>query len=225
MSLRRLSCVLAVSLFLSVWGVPRADADTAYTLGVSSTQSGMTNDMSLGFEFTPNVVIHVTDLGFFDYGDNGLVAGHDVGIYRVDTDTTGTLVAFATVLPTDTSIGTGKNKYYYHPLDTPVTLLAGTAYRIAADSDAGDEGVFTTNYDNANWVTYSPFITVIDYNTTGNKSGRFNYVTSLSYPTSPDSTNIYSTPNFLFTAPEPASIALLALGGLVMASRRRGTRQ
>jgi acyl-CoA thioesterase I len=94
---------------------------------------------SLGWMFTPNTNITVTDLGFL----NGLVTGgsagtqHAVGIYDTTSKTLLGTTTVANGASGDTSL------FKYSKLNTPITLLAGTQYTIAGVTN-GDRWLFNT---------------------------------------------------------------------------------
>jgi hypothetical protein len=64
---------------------------------VYTSKNFTNNDWSLGFEFTVNSPVFVTQLGFYDDWQNGLTETHDVGIY----DAAQNLLVSTTVSPSD----------------------------------------------------------------------------------------------------------------------------
>ncbi len=91
-----------------------------------------------GFRFDTTVDIQVTDLGYYDAGEDGLVLEHNVGIYEFDSRE---LLTSATVA--DSSYLDGP--FRYTPID-PLTLYAGTSY-IVAGYHSGDVGDLIGQFD------------------------------------------------------------------------------
>jgi len=82
---------------------------------------------TLGYEFTPTNSVNVSALGLWDKDEDGLVAYHQVGLWRKSDST---LLA-----ETNLPFGTGARLIggcRYVNLDTAVTLTEGTAYVIGA---------------------------------------------------------------------------------------------
>lgn len=100
-----------------------------------------------GFRFTANEDVTVTALGFYDDQKNGIVGGHDVGIYDVVTKQ---LLATATVVPSDPLTGF----FRYHALAAPVTLPANRDYFAQAVT-------LTDHYALAPDIVVDPAITFI----------------------------------------------------------------
>ena len=111
----------AVSLFASV-----ANAQTtAITDIVSpSIELSPTESLALGFQFTANNNISITQLGAFDDKGNGLAATHAVGLYSVATQS---LLASTIVSSNSTLDGL----FRYNDVKT-VDLTAGQDYIVAA---------------------------------------------------------------------------------------------
>ncbi|MCK9377799.1 MAG: DUF4082 domain-containing protein [Syntrophobacterales bacterium] len=114
--------LLGMLLMFMLLAAP-ASAFVAWEWTTTTTASGSTVSFSLGTEFTANSSFTVNQLGFFDYLGDGLTEGHDVGIYDLDQN----LLTSTTVTNADPLVG----HFRYHAT-TPVTLLAGHTYRIAA---------------------------------------------------------------------------------------------
>jgi hypothetical protein len=83
------------------------------------------NEYTLGFEFSPNETISVTDLG--SYFPSGATDAHGVTVF----DTSGVILASTTVT------GTGTEGFDFTPI-APLTLTAGTDYIIGANTVADD---------------------------------------------------------------------------------------
>lgn len=174
-----------------------------------------------GFVFSISSPIDISSLGFYDEGGDGLAVSHDVGLW----DTTGTLLASATVDAgaTDPLIG----KFRYKSIPT-LTLAAGD-YVLGSLITADDpERVYTpgvsTGLTTASEVTLDPL------------ASRFTYAPTLTFPTSTTGLyTLYAGPNFLIGAaappgavPEPGALALLigsGLSGGLLLSRRRARKR
>ncbi|PYK29980.1 MAG: hypothetical protein DME57_08420 [Verrucomicrobia bacterium] len=153
---------------------------------------------TFGWSFTLSSTISVTDLGYFDFGGNGLNEAHDVGIWT----STGTLMVSATV-PAGTA-GTLVGDFRY-VLVSP-TLLAPGDYVIGG-FESGSSGdpveVQASTITTASMITYD--------------GSRSTAGAALTFPSGDASANgnSYFGPNFEFTAvPEPTTIGLLLFGGL-----------
>ena len=156
-----------------------------------------------GWSFTLTSTIMVADLGYFDFGDNGLAASHDVGIWT----STGALLVSATV-PSG-SAGTLINDFRY-VLVAPTILTPGNY--VIGGFDSGSTGDAITV--GASTITTASGIT---YGASRSIGG-----SSLTFPTGdafghPDS---YFGPNFIFV-PEPTTLGLLLFGGLTAFGLRR----
>ena len=104
-----------------------------------------------GYFFTPSVNLTVTELGYYDYGSDGFVDFHEVGIFLAD----GTLVV-GNVLPSGTTapfVAGTVDGTRFHSV-TPVLLLANTQYYIIADNNSTDQFGFGNGA-----VIYAPEIT------------------------------------------------------------------
>jgi len=207
----------ALTLFLVTGGGTATHAQAAliglpaYSKNTTGTNLSTVTGYSLGFEFQPTVNITVTALGYYDAGQNGLVDSHEVAIFLAN----GNLLpgAIVTVVPADSNGGLDNiASFAYHALPSPVTLLANTSYRIAANTMGANDPL---NYAPLADHTNALFIS------TGNGVYVNDGTPNVEFPTSIDAVNFYSTPNFLFTVPEPASVGILAVGGVFVLRRRR----
>ncbi len=111
---------------------------------------------TVGYEFTANQTMTVSDLGFYDAGSDGLATAHNVGIYNL----CGTLLTSGTVASGTTA--TLDNGFRYVSV-TPIVLAAGTTYRVGAvvfnggGNDAFLNGVTTINTNAA--ITFKKGVT------------------------------------------------------------------
>ena len=161
---------------------------------------------TLGFSFTANSGVQVTQLGVFDGSQDGLAEAHAVGLW----DSIGTLLA-STVVGSGTS-GTLVNQFRY--ADIPfVTLVAGQTYRVGAVWASGaDPLVFS-----ATGLSLDPRFSYL--------GGAYVAGGSLAYPGSVGGEGGYFGPNLMLGGgvPEPATWAMMIAGfGMVgFALRRR----
>lgn len=88
-----------------------------------------------GFEVIPRTPVWVAELGFFDFGGNGLAASHPVGIYD---SLTKELLASVTV--SSSTIRDPKSNFRYVKLPTPLKLDAGRSYSIVGYGPANATG-------------------------------------------------------------------------------------
>ena len=205
-----LATVVAAILFLA--HLPTAAADTP-ALTVSGPDSfSSSSSTTFGWSFTlTGTSTEVTQLGFFDYGDDGLANAIPVAIWT----SAGTQVASATV-PAGTA-GTLVSGFRYVTLTTPVYLSAGS-YTIGGLYTGSSSDYFlasVTTLNAASGVTYGA-----PRAATGN---------SLAFPSSDIYSgsyfNGYFGPNFeIGTAPEPRAWMALALGAGLWLFRKRGGR-
>lgn len=164
----------------------------------------------VGWRFTVNTPITVTHLGVWNADTNGLGAGltanHRIGIW--DTNTQGLL--------TSTSAGPGGTVVgaWTYASTNSVNLVPGVNYTIGAEYNAGGGD------DGDNYVS-SP--SSVNLNSAVNLlQGVFPAATDLGFvfPTGNTANLGRHGPNFLFV-PAPGAAALLGLGGLAAARRRR----
>jgi hypothetical protein len=186
-------------------GAPgRADAAIAYVLTNTTGIFGIDAPITVGFQFTTNQAITVTDLGIFDSGQNGLAERHEIGIFNSG----GTLLASAF-----TDAGTVDpllNQFRYVPI-SPLVLAGGQDYRIGAFYLGSD--LVVVGFGGATGFATDPAITFV-----GDRYSPAPPVITLSDPTSSFGANpgLFG-PNFQFTTaavPEPSTLALTGLGML-----------
>ena len=195
----------------------------AYSWAISFNSPGDEYSLphTLGFEFKANVDLMVTNLGFYDSGQNGLSLSHQVGIFNM----AGVLLTSTTVYPRS-RFGPPESSldgfFRYEPI-TPIQLTAGTNYVIAAVIGDGDDYTFFANgTEGTRGFTVDPAITYIKNRDiyTGTDSGHSN---QLIFPT--DTLAGYTAffgPNFTAQpVPVPASLLLLGSGLLGLIGFRR----
>jgi hypothetical protein len=74
---RFFSCVICAVFCLLIFRQPADAAVYEFTSAPTATDT----QLSLGFQFTTNVPVSVTALGYFDFGHDGFMTAHDVGIF------------------------------------------------------------------------------------------------------------------------------------------------
>ncbi len=209
--------ILGVLLSLLVPGLASAGTISA---GISFTENGTEGHADhksrmIGWQFTVGAdPLLVTELGFQDFGLNGLSASHQVGIWRLSDE----VLIDSVVVPSGTS-GALDGFFRYAPLDSPPTLTPGTTYVISGfdngyDPSVGD--VEISGYPNMDVAGFSvdPAITIGDEGTAhGPFQGSFGFPTSLVVP---DARAAIMGPNLRFAAvPEPSSFVIIVGLGLI----------
>jgi hypothetical protein len=165
---------------------------------------------TLGWGFTIPEPIRLTALGMWDEGADGLVEGHDVGLWRTD----GTLLSSTNVSnasPITEGSGSGLGRWLFTPV-SPVTLAPGS-YIVAGVSG------------NDAFRTFVPNIT-LSSPLTNHDSGKYATGGFLQFPTL-DEASDYSLfgANLLFSAvPEPSSLMLFTVATVVLSVFRRRSR-
>ena len=183
------------------------------------TDNFTNGNWSLGWQFSTNVSIDVTALGYYNAsltgGDssfqNGTCNCGEVGIY----DSAGNLLASTTVTSADPVVG-----FFNYATIPTLVLAAGQTYYVAAETGTSDYTYFTTGFGVSSDINF-----IQDEYVAG---------ASLAFPTSSDDYaanqgGAWFGPNFQETAagtPEPASLflsgtALMALAVIVYKRKQR----
>ena len=192
-SIRVITCVLCG---LALVQQPRLVQAFSSAYDIQSISLTYSFNGTLGYEFTPLQNITVKQLGYFDFGQNGLTNAPPIGWPLVGLwHTDGTLIAQTSVTSADPLQGF----YRYATIpDTP--LVAGTTYVIGGrtESDPVTDTRFAT-------ISQSPDISF--------GLARFHPSSNLNFPTSSAPGFIYTEPNFTYTVatPEPSIVLIFAL--------------
>ncbi len=195
-------------LFLAGPGVSHAQT-VAINVTDQSTSYVGDGPWTLGYLVHVNQTISVTQLGYFDFNQDGLVENHAVGLWT----STGTLLTSGTVLAgtADPLVG-----FFRYANIAPIALTAGQNYVIGGTHSRQEAyllDVSSAGFSTDPAITYSVGI-----------SDRFISGAALAFPTNndPNRARGYFGPNFTFApttnvTPEGSSLALLATGVLPLA--------
>lgn len=193
--IRTLVASAACALHLSVSAAPVAAINP---VGEANFGSGT---FTVGWAFTLNTAVTVTDLGYFDRDRDGLVGSHAVGIWTSG----GTLLTSGTVTNADALDGD------FRYTDVADIVLAAGDYVVAGVNDSADGYIAATSYTTPAEVTFL--------------RGLFASGGSLTFPTAVDATGVGSVfgGSFRFDSavPEPSTLALAALAFAALAGNRR----
>jgi hypothetical protein len=200
--------ISALAILLSVGGMCRGSS-IAFSFSAGNPSTGFSGTNCYGFQFTPLVNIIVDSLGYLDFGQNGLVAGHQAGIWN----SSGTLLISAT-LTTGTLAGPVLDgAQFTYTAITPIMLFAGSTYTIGAEEDPADQ-VFN-DLTTGSQTSAAPSLLSVS------SVGYYVVNQGFAEPTSTIG-NHYDIVNFTASAvPEPSSLALAGLGVLALALRLR----
>ncbi len=196
---------ICAQISLSLYCSP-ADADYAMTINNQGTFS-FNGNWTLGYEFSPNVNITVSSLGFFDWDQDGLAQTHDIGIWT----TTGTLLTSAAVSGADPLDGA----FRYSGI-SDLDLVAGNNYVIGGYNYTVDDAV-RSDVGGMN-ITTSPDISIVD--------GR--WIGGLAFPVNSTGSPVVYPPTVAFqytlAVPEPASAGSAVVLLLFMLCRKQNRR-
>lgn len=214
MKTTRLSMVLCLAALAALPGRGQAQASAfSFTGGVPFVPSGVA---TFGYTFTVgSSPISVTELGFWDHNLDGLGESHPITLW----DAGGIAVPGGSATVPAGTAGALIGNYRYESLGAPLTLAAGATYTIGA-TWPGPVTDPTAIIVGAGNITAAPGVS---YGAARSAFGATTYSTTDSI-----GAGNYVSPNFRFTvlsgagaAPEPGTLALLALGGLAALGRGR----
>jgi hypothetical protein len=171
----------------------------------------------IGWEFSTTSDVQVTALGWFDWNADGLARDHEVGLWRTDTQT---LVA-SLVVPAGTG-ATLDGHFRWVDLATPLSLQAGTSYRIAGlDIGAGgDPHVWDVDIGLGAHVNGMTVNSALQLGAPGTALGGLAAGFAFPTVTTGGQRAALLGPNLALAVPEPSSAALLLGGALMLALRR-----
>ena len=161
----------------------------------------------IGWSFTPTTDIAVTDLGVFDFSNNGyLTANTSVAIWRYSDAALMGSVALTNSI-------SASNDFVWGTLASSINLASGTEYVIASQG-VGEQYEYT-------YLTNIISLTVASDITFGDS--HYTKTTALVMPAkTPGYEYGFIGPNFKYAeVPEPMTMSLLAMGGMAMLGRRR----
>jgi len=214
------SVILTSAVLLMALCVVPAAAAPIQALTITVASNNGAGDYDLGYMIKPVVNIQVTALGYFsakrEWSDANLIGDHEVALFSTD----GNHVKLASVVinSSDTFGGepnTSLDSWYWEDLASPVSLEANTVYMMCG-SQYGD-------YWNSNvsLTTDANYIVIANPGgATGNGFYTLSSDTAANYPDTGHGEYGFFTSNLKFV-PEPATMALLALGGVALIRRRR----
>jgi len=179
-----------------------ANADSISAIDPVGEAAFGSGNFTVGWSFTANEDILVTDLGYYDRGADGLADDHLVGVWTIG----GMLLGSATV--TNANVLDGLFRY---ASISSLLLSAGMDYVIGAlNSNSADGYIASVSFSTPDEISFI--------------QGRFAGGGSLAFPGSVDNTggaSIFGA-SFKFTeVPEPGTLALLGLGLAGMSITRR----
>lgn len=212
---------VAIAIFLfAVLALSRAQAQAALSFSGFNSNSYFdpVNSRMLGWQFSVTQQLDVLSVGWLDWGDDGLVASHQVGIW----DVANTATPLASAIVTSGNGATLLDHFRYVTLGAPVTLQPGNTYRVAGfdpgNADAHVWDIVLGGYPNIEVYSFDrdPRITLISGGGIGPFASGFEYPATLVG----DGRAVLMGPNLLLaTVPEPATNALLmALGAMSAAA-------
>ena len=200
--MKRTSVVVAlVGALFAAYAAPARASEIALTpTGVADALDD--RDYTTGWSFTVEDGIWVTDLGYWDSGENGLLGRHEVGIF-----------SSAGALLVSTFVGAGTSG----DLDGGYRFVSIAPFFLGA----GSYVIGGANHSSLDPIVYQGTATTMA-GVTLNNDQLYAFGAGLVFPEFEG--NVYFNPNFKGEAaqvPEPVSTALFGLGAVALGLRRR----
>jgi len=199
--MKRLVQLLAIGLACSAYAQGSFQAIEDYATGGSATVPGTS-----GWIFQTTENIYLNALGAFNSVVTAQQSPVTVGIWN----SAGALLASAPVSASDTLVGQTR----YVPVNV-IELVASESYHLGAYSPDGALLVDFFGLAPTDVITMSPLVQLV---------GAASFDTGLGFPPLYEGGEGFAflAPNFSFTlVPEPSTLALAVLGGLLLVARRR----
>ncbi|MBT9585938.1 hypothetical protein IV102_21525 [bacterium] len=128
---------LAVYMFLGLMLTSIASAVPVVTFTNLNSVTTIVANFTQGWQFTTNSAVTVTDLGFFDGDQDGLLSVHEVGIFNA----AGALLISGTV---PTGVAAPLINQFRYVAVAPTLLPSGQTFRIGAYYPIGGEQIVIT---------------------------------------------------------------------------------
>jgi hypothetical protein len=210
---RSFCSVVILGVFLALRTCPANEVVSSWTGGSTGLFLGMTNQ-TFGYEFTVgNQPLNVSSLGIWIApASGGLNYAHDVGLWRLTSPTTGTLLDSVTIGP-GPALSLSPAGFWYEPI-SPLTLSPNTTYVLGAKYP-----FFALDID---WGTRSTTPTAGAGVTLGD--ARLGFGMTFEFPQAVNSfvNGGYYGPNMEYTiVPEPTACVMLGIGSATLAWKRR----
>lgn len=211
---KQISLLFALTLPFSAAADPvvnftSSDVNPAYNVTFSNNAGGF----NLGFKFSVNFPLTVTELGVYDDFGDGLIGSHEVGLFKSD----GSLLASTTVQTTDPLSG-----LFRFSSIAPLVLGSGDYVLVAVAGYNPGNPVDKYTHDPYN-ITFDPNITFLGNRVLGNTGNSLLFLSDANTEVSTDPFLQYGWfgPNMNAVAavpvPEPMTILTLTGMGIVIA--------
>jgi hypothetical protein len=147
-------CLLALvtGLLWAVGSPAPVSAQTQALTASGGTTFAVASNYSVGWEFTVNQAISLTDVGVFDADGGGLAQNHTVRLYDKTHDS---VLATATIPQATSGTLAGSYNVHYVTLPSPISLSTGVNYMIAKQNGLDNYlyDAAATTAPQVNWVS------------------------------------------------------------------------